>query len=136
MDHIDPDLMKADYPYYPADDFHGDGLGKVPGGPGASQRGGRRGTQLWPHTTPMQGYLVNETLFRLADPKGEGGGEYHGVLEDRFADAPRESQDSLKHFWMGVQKVMHGDWNCADGSVAKTRAMQRVGCVNCLQKKR
>ena len=105
MDHIDPRQMRADYDCWPQDDFHNDSCTKV------QHMGGRScgfnvrfpDLALQLPNQHTQGFLINEVLTALAkDGKQQ---HLHLVLEQRFADSPRESQAVLKHFWNGVRKV-------------------------------
>jgi len=47
-----------------------------------------------------KGYLINTTLANLSKD-----GDRLRHLERRFAEAPRERQQDLKHFWHGIDKV-------------------------------
>ena len=101
MDHVDPARMRADYDCLPQDEFHGDGLTKVHNTRGIITQ--PRSTCAVPAPpTRMQTYLCNEVLHSLGVKKGSG---LHRQLEDRFASAPREHQDVLKHFTGGIAKL-------------------------------
>ena len=76
MDLVDPDIIRADYDHWPQDEFHNDSC--------------------------TRGFIVNEVLGNLAAQRDTG---KHQQLERRFANAPRENQEVLKHFWNGVAKV-------------------------------
>ena len=87
MDAADPRVLRAEYDSYPPDSFHRD--------------------------SNTKGYLINETLERLA--KEGGTSTSYLQLEERFAAAPREKQEVLKHFWGGVGKVTNASHDELNG---------------------